>query len=118
MILGNSEVLLNGERELLRRVGFLRADDLRVLMELSVFFDDEVEVVLKFSVGEWCVFVRFSGVRMLLFPDVGMSNVVFSELSILDVRDEQLEGVRYRASDREASGFLCECSVVEVGLVG
>ncbi len=115
MLVLNSPQLLQGEAELLSSGCLLRADMIRDVVDVSISWGEGATAtltVLMEGVGE-LRFV-FAGIRRLLLPDIGAFRPVLSEFSLLDVSERQLEGVRYLATDRDGSGFLCECQNIEI----
>ena len=70
-------------------------------------FDLSVEAVYQ-AEREYLVTLVFAGVKSTRLPELSPS-FFFGELEIEDLRDAQLEGIRYRARDFSENGFDVHC---------
>lgn len=102
---------LQGGPEALRMLGLSSFSDRTVVQLLMSFSEAGCVVEVTLACG---VVLAMGGVRRTVLPEFGASPPFLAEPVVSDVSTSQLEGIRWRFDDRDCSGFLCECSSIEV----
>ena len=63
---------------------------------------------------DFCVSIRFLGIRQLRLPEMHDHGWWLSELEIEDLSSDQLEGIGYKALDHGDTSFCILCREIEI----
>jgi len=112
-LVGREKVLQELPSFDLHRLGLVTELLLRIAPQTPDTRDLLITSLYNAGDGEYVVTLRFAAVHRVRLPELAPT-FYFAELEIEDIRDHQMEGIRYRARDHCMSEFEVLCGGVEI----
>lgn len=105
-------------QEIKRAIPAFDSFNLRKVGNLSIAWSEDCAIALsvKYIANDSCsheIVLALEGVRSIKIPEIS-GDMWLTEFNIVDVSDQQLEGIRYEVVDEFDRSFLCLCAKVAV----